>query len=183
MPNPDGTSDSNAISLYETNSGEKLVYEVIDGAGGTAGLKITSRCANLNVLAGTIIGGTENCVDLNNECSGILVQSETYQTRGKYTLSAKTCNGVIFRGHIALRASQWEVNLGSWSDQSDKIQSNTLLALTADVYPIRVWVGNAEIPHLDDPKKYQIIGFGRYGAVVRSVVMLLWKIGKKLHLA
>ena len=181
--NPDGTQDANAVSLYETSSGLKLVYEAIDGSAGTAGLKITSRCANLSVLVGKITGGSENCVDLNNECGGIIVSCDRYEIRGKYGLSAKTCRNVTFRGHLTGTPSQWHVNLGSASDQSNAIQEGTQLELMADAYPIVVWIGNATRPRLDDPKKYKLIGFGRYGSPARELVMLLWRIAKKLRLA
>lgn len=180
--NPDGTSDLNAVSLYESASGMRLRYLSIDGSKGTAALKITSRATNLRIDAGQLIGGSENCVDLNNECSGIAVHCDEYHCRGKYAISAKTCSGVSFSGHIVGRAAQWEVNLGPWSDQSSRVQTGTTLKLTADVYPIRVWVGNATAPAMDDPKKYKLLGFGRYGKAARVAVMFFWDVGKRLNL-
>jgi hypothetical protein len=181
--NPDGTQDVNTVSLYDNDSGGRLQYGTIDGSRGTAGLKITSRAKNLSVTVERIVGGSENCVDLNNECQGVVVNCGAYEIHGKYGISAKTCNGVTFMGHLKGRARQWEINLGSWSDQSKRTQAVTNLELTADAYPIRVWVGNAEIPKMDDPKKYQLIGFGKYGAFVRSVCMFFWGIGKLLKIA
>lgn len=183
MPNPDGSSDSNAVSLYETSNGKSLVYDEIDGRSGTAALKITSHAQAVSVTAKTLWGGSENAVDLNNECDGIVVDFVTAVVNGKYALSAKTCRNVTFRGHISGRASEWEINLGSFSDQSSKPQTSTRLELTAEFYPIRVWVGNADIPTFDDPAKYKVIGFGRHGTIVRELVMVLWGMAKKLHLA
>lgn len=181
--NPDGTPDSNTVSLYETSSGDRPVYDLIDGSQGTAGLKITSHCRDLVATCDLIIGGRENCVDLNNECDGITVSAKEYRVNGKYALSAKTCKNVSFIGHITGKPSKWHVNLGSWSDQSRDIQDNTALMLTADTYPIVVWVGNATVPKMDDPAKYKVIGFGRYGSAVRAGVMFLWDMGKRLNLA
>ena len=181
--NPDGTQDVNTVSLYDNDSGGRLQYDTIDGSRGTAGLKITSRAKNLSLTAERIIGGRENCVDLNNECSGITVVCGEFQILGKYGISAKTCNGVVFRGHLAGRAKQREVNLGSWSDQSAKTQTETSLDLTADYYPIRVWLGNAQVPLMSDPSKYKLMGFGRYGAFVRAVCMFFWGLGKRLGVA
>ena len=181
--NPDGSADLNTVSLYETASGLRLKYAVIDGSAGTAALKITSHAQDVDVTVGTLIGGSENCVDLNNGCRNIAVHCDDYQCRGKYAISAKTCSDTSFTGHISGRATQWEINLGSWSDQSSNPQTNTKLALTADHYPIRVWVGNALIPDMDDPAKYKLIGFGRHGTIVRELVMMLWGLAKKLKLA
>ena len=182
MANPDGSQDKNLVSLYETDSNKHLSYGVLDGTGDTAPLKITSKAAQLSVSADRLIGGSENCADLNNEVSNVTVMCASIEPRGKYALSAKTSNGVFFTGHIVGRANSWEVNLGSWSDQSKAVQTNTHLSLTADKYPIRVWLGNADYPTLDDPSKYQFLGFGRYGVVVRTFVMFFWGLGKKLGL-
>jgi len=181
--NPDGSADLNTVSLYETASGLRLKYNVIDGRAGTAALKITSNADDITVTVGALIGGSENCVDLNNSCRNIAVHCDNYQCRGKYAISAKTCNGVTFSGHITGRPTQWHVNLGSWSDQSSAPQTNTKLALTADHYPILVWVGNALVPDMDCPAKYKLIGFGRHGTIVRELVMMLWSAAKKLKLA
>lgn len=179
MPNPDGSLDSNAVSIYETSNGQNLAFTEIDGRGFTAALKVTRHAADISITAKTLIGGKENAVDLNNECSGIVVDFGTAVINGKYALSAKTCRNVTFRGHLSGRPSQWHVNLGSWSDQSKSTQEGTQLALTADSYPIRVWIGNAANTTFDDPAKYKVIGFGRYGTVVRELVMVLWGLAKK----
>lgn len=180
--NPDGTSDKNLVSLYETDNNTAKVYDVLDGTGDTSPLKVTSHCTCCTVAVNKLIGGSENCVDVNNEVVGLHVSCLEYDTRGKYTLSAKTSNGVTFRGHIIALASKWEVNLGSWSDQSKKVQTATRLELTADIYPIRVWVGNADVPSMDDPSKYQVFGFGTHGAIIRTLVMFFWGLGKKIGL-
>lgn len=183
MSNPNGTSDSNAVSLYETSSGKKIELDVIDGKNFTAALKVTSHAVGIHLLANWIVGGSENCVDVNNEVTDLVVDATTFDIRGKYGLSAKTSTDITFIGHLAGRATVWEVNLGSWSDQSRKVQTQTYLKLTSYTYPIRVWIGNADIPVLDDPTKYVFLGFGRYGKFIRSVVMFFWTVGKKLKLA
>lgn len=180
--NPDKTNDSNAVSLYETSSGTAYMAERIDGTGGTAALKVTSRASNLTVSVVTLRGGSENCVDVNNEVNQLTVTADRYEVTGKYAISAKTSRNCTFQGHIVGRAKRWEVNLGSWSDQSKKTQASTWLKLTAEHYPIRVWVGNSTIPFLDDPKKYKLMGFGRHGDIVRKVVMFFWDIGKRLNI-
>lgn len=182
MANPDGSQDSNAVSVYETSTGLSVVFGTIDGSSGTAGLKVTSKCRDFHATAEKIVGGSENCVDLNNECAEVVVESQCYVVKGKYALSAKTCAGVTFRGLIYGVPSKWHVNLGSWSDQSKKPQTRTRLELTATAYPIVVWVGNADLPELDDPRKYKVIGFGKYGKVVRAVCMFFWDVGKRLNL-
>ena len=181
--NPDGTQDVNTVSLYETSSEQTVTLGVVDGSNGTAALKITSKAKNVTVSSPRLIGGSENCVDLNNECAGISVSCPAYEVRGKYAISAKTCSGVTFGGHLIGHGSQWDVNLGSWSDQSSATQTGTHLALTAESYPITVWLGNSDMASFDDPTKYKVIGFGRFGPLVRSIVMFLWSVAKKLHLA
>jgi hypothetical protein len=180
--NPDSTQDLNAVSLYETASNSTIDYHRLDGTGHTAALKITSHAANLAIAAGTIIGGSENCVDVNNEVRMLHVDVGEYIARGKHAISAKTSFGCVFTGHIKGRAKRWEVNLGSWSDQSDSLQDGTRLELTAEHYPIRVWLGNATIPAMDNASKYKLMGFGRHGAFVRKLVMFLWDLGKRLNI-
>lgn len=182
MPNPDGSVDVNAISIYQDSNGKTLTYDTIDGSKGTAALKITSKATDVHVSVAKLIGGSENCCDENNLCNGITVTCDVYEIHGKYAVSAKTCNNVTFIGHLTGTPSQWHVNLGSYSDQSGATQTNTHLALTADIYPILVWVGNSEVPTFDDATKYKVIGFGRYGSLVRGFVMFFWKLGKKLGL-
>ena len=181
--NPDGTQDSNALNFYETSSGKNITQPQADGTGYTAAIKITSKCSFFSIAGQSWTGGSENVVDINNECNGVTVVCDDFQCRGKYALSAKTSRNVTFKGRISGKPSQWHVNLGSWSDQSGAVQDGTSLALTAEVLPIMVWIGNATPPQLDDASKYKLIGFGRYGPIVRKLVMLLWALGKKLHLA
>lgn len=170
------------VSLYESSNNTILNYTDLDASGGyTAALKVTSKAKGIVVHAHRLIGGGENCVDVNNGVDGLTVTA-IYAPLGKYALSAKASRAIRFVGHIRGRAKRWEVNLGSWSDQSRAVQTGTLLELTADTYPIRVWVGNADIPLMDDPKKYQLMGFGRYGPAARKLVMFLWDLGKRLNL-
>jgi hypothetical protein len=180
MSNPDGSQDVNTVSLYGADSNTVKDYTIIDGRSGTAALKITSKAFNIRVTADNLIGGTENCLDLNNECNAITVEAKVYGCEGKYAISAKTCDNITLRGHISGTPKEWHVNLGSWSDQSNHPQTNTHLALTADNYPIMVWLGNADEPIFDDKTKYKIIGFGSYGKLVRGVVMFLWGAAKKI---
>jgi len=179
MSNPDGSQDINAYVLTKDQWNKTTQISMVDGSKGTAALKITGNAVNVSVQAQLLIGGSENCVDINNECSGVLVIANEFRAAGKYAVSSKTSHGVSFLGRITGSVSQWHVNLGSWSDQSPRKQTATHLGLTADQYPILVWVGNSEIPTLDDPAKYKLIGFGRYQWAI-PFVMVFWGLGKKL---
>lgn len=183
MPNPDGSVDVNAISIYQDSNGKTLTYDTIDGSKGTAALKITSKATDVHVSVARLIGGSENALDCNSECTGVTVTCDNYEIHGKYGISSKTCSNMTFIGHLSGKPSQWHYNGGSWSDQSSATQTNTHLVLTADTYPILVWVGNSEVPTFDDATKYKVIGFGRYGSLVRGLVMFFWGVAKKLHLA
>jgi hypothetical protein len=183
MPNPDGSIDTNAYDYYETSNGKTVQLGVVDGSALVSPIKITSHCTNFILKAEKLIGGRENCVDINNETEGVTVAAGEFAITGNYGLSAKTSRNTTFRGHLTGKPKQWHVNLGSWSDQSAQVQTGTRLELTADVYPILVWLGNADRPRLDDEAKYKVIGFGARGPIVRSLVMFFWGIAKKLHLA
>ena len=183
--NADGSSDKNLISFYETDSGKNITQPQLDASGGgfTAAVKITSHCANFTITGDKWVGGTENVVDINNECENVKVACSEFvvPTGAKYALSSKTCNGVTFEGKIVGRPTQYALNLGSWSDQSSATQHGTTLNLTADNYPIVVWVGNAVKPKvLNNPSFYKFRGFGLLGSPIREIVMFFWGVLKKL---
>lgn len=99
----------------------------------------------------TIPGGSEDCVDLNNNCENILVQNCHFHPNGEYgsTIKGGTHDvhylNVVFDAH----GKDVDIDLGNWSDQNtvDKTTKVTLENVTAaDGKPVVVRVLYADRP-------------------------------------
>ncbi len=110
-------------------------------------LKITDGCHSLNVTAPRIYGGAEDCVDINNQARDIVVSS-TFVPQGKFAATIKGgAKGIVLKGNLWSRGSEVDVDLGNWSDQSNRKTSVVLIDLeTYDGKPVRVRVLNADKP-------------------------------------
>jgi hypothetical protein len=97
-----------------------------------------------------IYGGKENAIDLNREC----MACEFY---GILIYGGRHCGIVVKGGSMGIRfknvrfmriESAYEIELGGWSDQSDKPTRNVSLenVTRADGKHVRVVVGNADKP-------------------------------------
>lgn len=185
--NTDGTADRNGESFFETSNGQRPSRDLMDGTGDTAAAKVTSHCTDFVLTAKRIISGSENLVDVNNETDRVTVVFERGEINGaKYGVSAKTSQRTTFQGTMAGAPRSWHVNLGSYSDQSMKPQTDTRLNLSADALPIKVWSGNARRTVCDDPSKYQFVfkvwlcDVPYVGAVTCWLFIRGWWLAKKI---
>ncbi len=110
-----------------------------------------SHGVNVAILNSEIPGGTEDCVDLNNNSANISVISCGVHPNGEYGFTIKggthdvKLHDVIFRSH----GKTVDIDLGNWSDQNtkDKTKRVTLENLTStDGSPVRVRVLWADKP-------------------------------------
>lgn len=145
-------SDNNLISYYDKDSHQTVHHEIIGDSSLNYddALKITSRCAGLNVHAKAIRGGREDCVDINNHASAIKVLADRWLATGKYVATIKGgASDVFLWGRIERGGSEVDVDLGNWSDQSQAKTENVRLHLSrADGKPVTVRVLHAEKPLL-----------------------------------
>lgn len=174
--------DSAAVNLYETSSGETLRFDVIDGTGYAEGLKITSQARNITVYANKIIGGYEDCVDVNNRCQNITVIAGSFVPRGTYLATIKGgSRNIKLKGLVKKSADVVEVDGGNHSEQSREVTSDISLDLNfEDGRPIRIRSLNAKGWHLyGGPYKCVFRLWGPFRAIFAYMYYLL----KNLHLA
>jgi hypothetical protein len=113
-------------------------------------LKYTTKLQNFTHRVGHVFGGTEDCVDVNNECTGVAVIAKGFWSGGKYVATVKGGSfGITLRGSIYKSGSEVDVDLGNWSDQSAKKTSMVFLDLVKpEDREVTVRVLNAHKPIL-----------------------------------
>lgn len=152
--------DSAAVNLYETSNGLTLHYDVIDGRGFAEGLKITSQAQDITVFANKIIGGYEDCVDINNRCKNITVVANEWEPRGKYLATDKGgSENVKLKGKLLAHGTEVDVDGGNYSDQSHKTTEGISLELQA-------WDGSPVTYRSLDAKSWHLAG-GPYICIFR----------------
>lgn len=162
-------------------------YGVIDGSldgGYDDTLKLT-KTRGVRVFANKIIGGFEDCVDMNvvEDC---IVNCRAFVAGGEYVATIKggsravTLTGTIYQGGRTV-----DVDLGNWSDQSqEKTRGVRLSLIRIDGRKVKVRVLHAERPiFVNGPQNYTYafpspnLPFGLHGLIVWAVrgAMRIWK--------
>jgi len=135
-------------------------FDVIDGSGGSDALKITDSSYGM-IRVGHIIGGKEDCVDVNNHTSGVRVICDLYEPRGDYVITCKGgSSNIVFEGFVRGHGRVVDVDLGNVSDQSDDLTTGIRLNLVHEAgEPITVRVLGADNPALLNAatQRYDII--------------------------
>lgn len=137
-------SDENEVRIV----GEDIVPT--DGVDWDDTLKF-SHCTNSNVSFCTILGSSEDAVDMNRECENITLFENHIFTKGAYGVTIKggsrtVClQKCVFHGEPK---SGYDIDLGNWSDQSDKLTVDVGLEDVTHVSgrPVRVRVLWAKKP-------------------------------------
>lgn len=175
-------TDSAAVNLYETSNGQTLTFDVIDGTGHAEALKITSGARDITVYAARIIGGTEDCVDVNNHCRNIRVIAAWWEPRGEYLATIKgESDGITLEGRVANHAKKVEVDCGNWSDQGNGPTRNVTAMLemgdgSAFKYRLLNYAGEF---HGTNPKKCTL----RLPPIVTKLWLMAMTVLKKLRIA
>ena len=115
-------------------------------------LKI-SHCRGL-VFSNFVVQGAgrqrENAIDLNHECSGIVLIDGTVEAGQQNAITIKGgCTATTLRRIVILRPSKnCDIELGNHSDQSQRRTTHTYAhdVTRSDGRPVRVTVGNADWP-------------------------------------
>lgn len=110
-----------------------------------------SACEDGDVMVhGSVLGGLEDCVDVNNHCRRLTVHADLWMPQGQYLATIKggsqniTLSGTV-RGH----GKTTDVDLGNISDQSDDLTGPVYLNLVHEAGdPIYVRRLNASDPVL-----------------------------------
>lgn len=112
-------------------------------------LKI-SHCKNGTVRAGRVVGGLEDCLDVNNHCEDLVIEAAVWEPRGDYLATIKGgSHRITLRGLVRGHGRVVDIDLGNISDQSDDASTELTLDLRHEAgEPITVRVLNALEPRL-----------------------------------
>ena len=109
-----------------------------------------SKATNIVVKDCHIIGGKEDCIDMNRYCENILVEDTTVTSNGNYCFTIKGgTKNVTLRNVVIEKHGKWyDIDLGNWSDQSNELTTNVVLdnVTSADGKPVKVRVLWADVP-------------------------------------
>ena len=141
--------DNNLYSICnQTNIGCCHIGDVLASTQHADALKITNS-KNGIINAGKIIGGYEDCVDINNHCSGVTIIAELWEPRGDYLATIKGGSSVIqLHGIVRGHGKVVDIDIGNISDQSDDLTTMVMLNLKhedGDPITIRVLGGDKPI--------------------------------------
>jgi hypothetical protein len=141
-------ADHNLESYADTTDIRVVGPRLIDGQGFDDALKF-SNCSAVLVEGVEILGGREDCIDINR--GGLIaLRNVTLNPKGKYGVTIKggaevvTLKSVVFCSH----GSEVDVDLGNWSDQSGERTRGVTLenVFSADGKPVIVRVLHADMP-------------------------------------
>jgi len=114
-------------------------------------LKCSTGLTNFNLRVGEVESGREDALDINNHCSNVRVHADQWvfpkgRARTGFTIKGDSHN-VHISGNVL---GDPLVDLGNWSDQSNRPVTGVRLALRrVDGKPIRVRVLNGDLPKLE----------------------------------
>lgn len=121
--------------------------EVLDGSNGyNDTLKCSTSLCRTSIHYKKVIGGSEDCCDINNKCFAVSVSADEWESRGKYVFTVKgESKDIYLQGKITRHGSEVDVDLGNNSDQGNGQTKGVILNLTSDE-PITVRVLQAQPP-------------------------------------
>lgn len=149
-------ADASQLGIREyTHEGD-----LIPPAGNQDTLKFSGVRRLRVIVTGRIVGGSEDCVDVNNGCEYIEVIAEGgYEARGRHVATIKGRSRYIrLAGEILRHGSIVDIDLGNHSDQSSERTEGVTLALTnREERPITWRRINATTPTFNVGQKYKRI--------------------------
>jgi hypothetical protein len=153
--------DLNLISFAGRRPlGEHVVGDVLAGPERSDALKVTD-CANGRIAAGHIRGGKEDCVDVNNHTTNVVIEAALFEPRGKHLATIKGGSGdITLRGKVRGHGSVVDIDLGNIADQSDNVTGRVRLDLVHEAgEPITVRILGAIRPTLlnSHEQRYEVV--------------------------
>lgn len=152
--------DQNFTSIVG-RQGESIVLGHLTPPEGYADTLKVTACSDLAIVAGHIIGGREDCVDINNRCSHIVVTADLFEPKGQYLSTIKGgSSNITLRGYVKGHGSVVDIDIGNVSDQSDNLTGPVYLDLEhvdGDVITVRCLGGPRPIFLNADTQRYKVV--------------------------
>jgi hypothetical protein len=135
-----------------------------------------------DVYAGIVIGGREDCVDINNLSRDLFIHSERWEPRGKYLATIKGgSRDIHLGGKVRGHGSEVDIDLGNHSDQSQRTTGRVTLDLrTEDGSPLTVRVINAITPIFVNSHEQRYVVVAKVPGFFRRA--FAWAYAKLKHL-
>jgi len=177
--------DNNLFSLaHRRPLGTYIGNDLIaDPAVHSDALKVTDSSDGF-IKVGHVIGGREDCVDVNNHCSDLVIEAVLWEPRGLYLATIKGASKrITLRGPVVGHGKVVDVDLGNVSDQSDDLTRDIRLDLTnLNGEPITVRVLGSDRPTLLNShlQEYKIVFELPRSSWVKSMFLKLYKALKKI---
>jgi hypothetical protein len=175
--------DNNFLSFaHERPLGYKALGVLVPPAGTDDTLKITD-CDTGRVDVEVVVGGREDCLDVNNRSYDIEIGtlSTIWEPRGKYVATIKGgSRSIVLKGVVRGHGKVCDVDLGNWSDQSQKVTERITLNLRHEKgEPITYRVLNAKKPVLIGGPYKKVLSVPGW---LRPAFVLFYKLLKKVGL-
>ncbi len=168
MSKPDKNLES-----YASAEGVRVIGpRLIDGQGYADALKF-SNCCDVFVEDLNIIGGYEDCIDINRG-SHIAITDVMLHVKGKYAVTIKGGAEVVSLNNVAIygRGSEVDIDIGNWSDQSGERTRGIAINHVWRSYgqPVVVRVFHGDIP---------LVNGGNVRILDRRKVSWFYRLGKR----
>ncbi len=163
------------LSFDAASNGKTIDHTAlyIDGTG-TSDAIHCSRVQNLTFTCRTVISGSEDAADVNNECRNVTLSATLWVLSGSLGITIKGGSiGTTVSGRVR---GPGFIDLGNWSDQSHAKTRSTRLNLTRDAYdgsaPIPIRVLHADAPDISSGGPYvYLFPSPRMGAPLHAAIV------------
>lgn len=124
-------------------------------------VKLTSRLTEFTASFGQVVGGKEDCLDVNNQSENIDVRASLWVPKGKYLATIKGgSRNIKISGNVIGHGSEVDIDIGNISDQCIEPTGPVFLSLnhiTGDVITVRVINGTKPIILNPGEQRYRIV--------------------------
>lgn len=150
--------DNNLFSICnKVMIGQCAIGDLIVTTEHADALKV-SNASNGVIYAGAIVGGYEDCVDLNNHCSDVTIIADLWEPKGDYLATIKGgSNHIQLHGIVRGHGKVVDIDIGNISDQSDDLTTMVMLNLkheAGEPITIRVLGGDKPVLINEATQKY-----------------------------
>jgi hypothetical protein len=131
--------------------------KILPGAEIADSLKFSTGLRNFRGYFDTVTSGKEDCVDVNNNCSNVVIRVQKLVFCGSLGVTIKDSTDIILSAQDAVgHGKECDVDIGNWSDQGH-------LPATGIVLDIHRQDGEATIVRvINGEKPYLMPGSGPY---------------------
>lgn len=142
-----GQPDINDISFADNPNVGLRVFGILTPTSSEISDKLkSSNSHNGSIFADEVVGGKEDCADVNNESSNLFFSSKSWNSGGLYIFTVKGgSSNISYAGFIDIHGKIVDLDIDNYSDQKHRPSKNidcTQLR-TRDGSPIRwrSWMG------------------------------------------